>query len=139
MKLRSASLAFVIVSALAAAPVFSQGYIGQLGGNPYGNIQNPYDANSIENPYGQYGNPYSNLSATNPYATEAPQLYDQSGTFRGNLSSNQYDADSISNPYGRYGNPYSADSVNNPFGAGNPFLNDSPNNPYGSGWQIIGR
>jgi hypothetical protein len=67
-----------------------------------------------------------------------PRLYDQQGTYRGNLSTNQFDPDSTSNPYGRYGNPYSPDSLNNQFGAGNPYRSDSPTNPYGRGWRIEG-
>jgi hypothetical protein len=54
------------------------------------------------------------------------RLYDQQGTYRGNLSTNQYDPDSVSNPCGRFGNPYSPDSLNNQFGAGNPYRSDSP-------------
>jgi hypothetical protein len=32
-----------------------------------------------------------------------PQIFDQNGKYRGNLSVNPYDPNSISNPYGRYG------------------------------------
>jgi hypothetical protein len=53
--------------------------------NPYG-AGNPYAPNGLMNPYSQYGSPYSNKSWTNPYATQAPQIYDQSGNYRGNLS-----------------------------------------------------
>jgi hypothetical protein len=73
------------------------------------------------NPYSQYGSPYSNKSWTNPYATNPPQIYDQSGNYRGNLSANPYDPNSVANPNGRYGNPYSADSIRNPYGAGYPY------------------
>ena len=88
--------------------------------NPYG-AGSPYASNGLMNPYSQYGSPYSNKSWTNPYATNAPRLYDQSGTYLGRLSNNPYDPDSVANPYGRYGNPYSPNSLNNPYGAGNPY------------------
>lgn len=91
--------------------------------NPYG-AGSPYKSDGLMNPYSQYGSPYSNNSWTNPYATNAPQLYDQSGNYRGRLSTNPYDPDSTSNPYGRYGSPYSPDSINNPYGAGNPYSNN---------------
>ena len=85
------------------------------------------------------GAPYSNQSATNPFATDAPQLYDQEGNYRGRLSTNQYDPDSTSNPYGRYGSPLSPDSINNPFGAGNLYDPGSPTSLYGQSWSIEGR
>lgn len=88
--------------------------------NPYG-AGSPYKADGLMNPYSQYGSPYSNKSWTNPYTTEAPQLFDNQGNYRGRLSTNPYDPDSTSNPYGRYGSPYSPDSINNPYGAGNPY------------------
>ncbi len=92
--------------------------------NPYG-AGSPYKADGLMNPYSKYGSRYSNKSWTNPYATEAPQLYDHQGNYRGRLSSNPYDPDSTSNAFGRYGSTYSSDSINNPYGAGNPF-NPSP-------------
>lgn len=106
-------------------------------GNPFG-AGSAYNPNSINNPYGPYGSPYSNRSASNPYATDAPQLYDSDGNYRGRLSSNPYDPDSVSNPYGRYGSPYSPDSINNRFGAGNPYAPNSPTNPLGQGLRIQG-
>ena len=84
------------------------------------------------------GSPYSPNSATNPYATNAPQLYDGNGNYRGRLSTNPYDPDLVSNPYGRYGSRYSPDSINNPYGAGNPYSPTSPRNPYGSGLGVYG-
>lgn len=89
-------------------------------GNPYG-AGSPYKPDGLMNPYSRYGSPYSNDSWTNPYATNAPQLYDQGGAYRGRLSTNPYDPDSVANPYGRYGSRYSPDSINNPYGAGNPY------------------
>jgi hypothetical protein len=88
--------------------------------NPYG-AGSPYKPDGLMNPYSHYGSPYSNQSWTNPYATDAPQLFDSQGSYRGRLSTNPYDPDSVSNPYGRYGSPFSPDSINNPFGAGNPY------------------
>ena len=88
--------------------------------NPFG-AGSPYAPNGLMNPYSQYGSPYSNNSWTNPYATNPPQIYDQNGNYRGDLSTNQYDPNSISNPYGQYGSPYSPNSLNNPYGAGNPY------------------
>jgi hypothetical protein len=102
-------------SAFAACP-----YDYNCLNNPYG-AGSPYAPNGINNPYSDRGSPYSNNSANNPYATNAPRIYDQSGSYRGRLSSNPYDADSMSNPYGRYGSQYSPDSINNPYGAGNPY------------------
>ena len=75
--------------------------------NPFG-AGNPFSSNSVTNEFVRFGNPFSNQSATNPYATEAPQLYDQQGAYRGTLSTNQYDPDSVSNPY-------SPDSLHNQF------------------------
>jgi hypothetical protein len=92
--------------------------------NPYG-AGSPYAPNGLMNPYSQYGSPYSNNSWTNPLATNPPQIYDQNGVYRGNLSTNQFDPNSVSNPYGRYGSPYSPDSINNPYGAGNPYSNNT--------------
>ena len=141
MKLLLASLLVLIPFTVHAE------YLGNLSANefdaksiaiPFG-AGSPYSSNSVTNRFGIYGNPFSDQSATNPYATEAPQLYDQQGAYRGTLSTNQYDPDSVSNPYGRYGNPYSPDSLHNQFGAGNPYRSDSPNNPYGQGWRIGGR
>jgi len=91
--------------------------------NPY-SAGSPYKPDGLMNPYSQYGSPYSNKSWTNPYATDAPQIYDSQGNYRGKFSTNPYDPDSISNPYGRYGSPYSPDSINNPYGAGNPYSNE---------------
>ena len=88
--------------------------------NPYG-AGSPYKPDGLMNPYSQYGSPYSNKSWTNPYATNPPQILDQNGNYRGNLSTNEYDPNSVSNPYGRYGSEYSPDSINNPYGAGNPY------------------
>lgn len=103
--------------------------IGVLNGNPYdpNSISNPYGAGSaykpdgVNNPYGPNGSAYSATSATNPYASEPPKLFDASGNYRGELSTNPYRPDSVSNPYGEYGSPYSAKSINNPYGAGNPY------------------
>jgi hypothetical protein len=61
----------------------------------------------------------------------ASKLCDQSGNYRGSLSSNPFDPDSTSNPYRRYGSPYSPESINNPYGAGSPYRSDSPNNRSG--------
>jgi hypothetical protein len=137
----------LIVCMLLATTVgaFAQ-YLGNLSSNPYNpnSLSNPYGAgspynpNSINNPYGRYGSPYSPNSATNPYATNAPQLYDGNGNYRGRLSTNPYDPDSVSNHYGRYGSPYSPDSINNPYGAGNPYSTTSPRNPYGTGLGVYG-
>lgn len=107
-------------------------HLGALGVNRYhpDSLANPYGAGSryksdgLMNPYSQYGSRYSNKSWRNPYATEAPELYDSQGNYRGKLSSNPYDPDSTSNPYGRYGSKYSPDSINNPYGAGNPYSNE---------------
>ncbi len=141
-----AAVAVVAFLAATAGRALAQ-YLGQFStnpyapnstSNPYGIYGNPYSPNSIHNPDGIYGSPYSPRSVNNPYATQAPKLYDQSGDYRGRLSSNPYDPDSTSNPYGRYGSPYSPDSVNNPYGPGNPYRPDSPNNPLGSGWAIRG-
>ena len=88
--------------------------------NPYG-AGSPYKPDGLMNPYSQYGSPYSDKSWTNPYATNPPQIFDQNGDYRGNLSTNKYDPNSVSNPYGRYGSEYSPDSINNPYGAGNPY------------------
>jgi hypothetical protein len=132
--------------ALFASLISADEYLGQLSENPYnldstsnefGQYGSPYSSESINNPYGPYGSRFSNDSATNPHATNAPNLYDGDGNYRGKLSSNPYDPDSVSNPYGRYGNPYSSDSINNPYGAGNPYRSDSPTNPYGEGLSIF--
>jgi hypothetical protein len=70
-------------------------------------------------------------------ATDAPQLYDEEGNYRGKLSANPYDPESVSNPYGRYGSEHSAESINNPYGAGSKYRSDSPWNPYGVGMKIV--
>jgi len=103
--------------------------IGALGVNRYDpdSLANPYGAGSryksdgLMNPYSEYGSPYSNKWWRNPYATDAPELYDSQGNYRGTLSTNPFDPDSTSNPYGKYGSQYSPDSINNPYGAGNPY------------------
>lgn len=113
-------LAFSIALAFSTAAHAICPYDPNCLNNPYG-AGSPYKPDGLMNPYSQYGSPYSNDSWTNPYATNAPQLYDQGGNYRGRLSTNPYDPDSTSNPYGRYGSPYSPDSINNPYGAGNPY------------------
>lgn len=113
-----AALAFCLVfagTANAACP-----YDYNCLNNPYG-AGSPYAPNGLMNPYSQYGSPYSNKSWTNPYATNPPKIYDQSGRYMGDLSTNPYAPNSIGNPYGTYGNPYSPNSLNNPYGAGNPY------------------
>ena len=140
------AMAGFLTLTLSGLPAFGQEYLGNYSANPYNpnstsnpfGAGNPYNPNSITNPYGKYGNSYSSNSVTNPYATNTPKLFDQSGNYRGNLSSNPYDPNSTSNPYGRYGSPYSTDSINNPFGAGNPYSPSSPTNPYGTGLGIYG-
>jgi hypothetical protein len=84
--------------------------LGNLSVNPLGlnSAANPLGKgsslapNGVNNPLSQYGSPLSGTSATNPLATDAPNLYDQQGNYRGKLSANPYDPDSTSNPYGRY-------------------------------------
>lgn len=100
-----------------------------LTGNPLGQ-GNEYRPNSVKNPIGIYGSPYSPKSATNPYATNAPKLYDQSGNYRGRLSTNPYDPESISNPIGVYGSPFGSNSLMAP---------DSLKNPFGRGLIIMGQ
>ena len=125
---------------------FAENYLGQLSNNQFdsNSTSNQFGAgsefapNGINNQFSEYGSQFSNKSANNSFATEAPNLYDSDGNYRGKLSTNQHDPDSISNPHGRYGNPYSPDSINNPYGAGNPYKADSPNNSFGSGWSIWG-
>lgn len=137
----------VLVATASFNPAHAQGAdLGQLSSNPYApdatanpysSAGSPHSATSVRNPYGQYGSPYSNQSATNPNATDAPELYDEQGHYRGKLSTNPYDPESVSNPYGGYGSEYSADSINNPYGAGSEYRTDSPNNPYGVGMKIV--
>ena len=79
---------------------------------------NPYKSDGLMNRYSPYGSPYSNKSPINPYATDAPQLFDNLGNYKGRLSNNPYAPDSTSNPYVQYGNPYSPNSINNRYGAG---------------------
>lgn len=122
MRTRRWSVLLPVVLGLAlAAPAWAAcPYDPNCLSNPYG-AGSPYKADGLMNPYSRYGNPYSNQSWTNPYATDAPKLYDDTGTYRGQLSTNPNAPDSVSNPYGRYGNQYSPDSINNPYGAGNPY------------------
>ena len=137
---------FLVLLFLGSAPAWAED-LGELSTNPFNpaSTANPFGGgnlfspNSLTNPVSPYGSPFSNQSTTNPFATDAPQLYDQEGNYRGKLSTNQFDPDSMSNPYGRYGSPFSPDSINNPFGAGNPYNPSSPTNPYGRGLRIEGR
>lgn len=139
----------IIIAATAwlcagTAPVSAQHDLGRLSANPHApkSTANPasrFDPDSVTNPQGRYGSPESISSATHPYATDAPELYDGAGNYRGKLSANPYDPDSVANPYGRYGSPFSADSINNPYGAGNPYVRSSPHNPFGDGLRIIGK
>lgn len=105
-----------------AAPAVAQvcPYDPRCINNPFG-AGSPYAPNSVNNPFGKFGSPFSNQSARNPFATNPPKIVDQSGNYRGRLSTNPYLPDSTSNAFGRYGNPYSPDSINNPYGAGNPY------------------
>ena len=140
----TAMFLFIIFSGLTALHAED---LGNLSANLFGfdstanqfGAGSPFAPDGINNPYSLYGSPFSNQSATNPLATDAPRLYDQSGNYRGKLSTNPFYPDSTSNQFGRYGSPFSPDSLNNPYGAGSPFNADSPNNPYGSGWRIEGR
>lgn len=63
-----------------------------------------------------------------PYYGGGTPIYEQNGTYRGNINASPYEANSMNNPYGRYGSSYSPDSFNNPYGAGNPYRSA---NPYG--------
>ena len=107
----------IVIGLVLVSTAASAGEIGRFTVNPY-----VWPNQNTITPY-----PYSN----------APNLYDQQGNYRGRLSSDPYGQDSISNPYGRYGSRYSNESVNNPFGAGSRFKLDSPNNPFGKGWKIV--
>ena len=88
-------------------------YLGDLSANPYSpnstanpfGAGNPLSPNSLNNPIGPYGSPISPYSSSNPLATNPPQLFDQAGQYRGNLSANPLDPNSTSNPIGRYGSP----------------------------------
>jgi hypothetical protein len=136
---------FALVTTLVlAVPAEAQTSLGNLSSNPYapGSTSRPgaeHDPNSVANSFGRYGSPFGANSANNPTATDAPQLYDDAGRYRGKLSANPYDADSVANPYSRYGSRYSPDSVNNPYGAGNPYAPESPHNRFGTGLKIFGR
>jgi hypothetical protein len=127
-RLRRVTMRKVITATIAMAALFSVSgpvaaacpYDSNCLNNPYG-AGSRYKADGLMNPYSRYGSSHSNQSWTHPYATDAPRIYDQSGNYRGRLSTNRHDPDSVSNPYGRYGNKYSPDSINNPYGAGNPY------------------
>ncbi|MGE4064773.1 MAG: hypothetical protein AB7E79_15525 [Rhodospirillaceae bacterium] len=138
------TLILASVLALSTGVAAAQTYLGQFSANPHAPQSTAAPAqrfapDSVINPMGRYGRPTSAQSATNPFATDAPELYDSAGRYRGKLSANPYDPDSISNPYGRYGSRTSPDSVNNPYGAGNPYAPESPTNRFGAGLRIIGK
>ena len=118
----------VVFIILICTPINADEYLGKLSVNPYAE-----DSTS-----GVGVNNYRiKQSIENEFSTGGPRLYDDDGSFRGNLNGNSYDPDSISNPYGRYGSKYSSESLNNPYGAGSSYKSDSPTNPYGTGWTII--
>jgi len=138
----------LIFTLLAVSPsTFAHDYLGQYGVNSYlpSSTSNQYGAGSqyepisISNPYGKYGSDYSSESANNQFATDAPELYDSEGNYRGKLSENRYDPDSVSNTFGRFGSQFSPESINNEFGAGNKFNPDSPNNQFGYGLRVYGK
>jgi hypothetical protein len=76
----------IALSVTFSLPLYAQGnlsrnrYDPNSTANPYG-AGSPYDPNSINNPYGR--SEYSPDSANNPYATNAPELYDSEGSYRG--------------------------------------------------------
>ena len=126
MKILTAAVLLVLIVSTTA---FAQRPLGDLRANPYhrNSLSNPYGAgspyktNGLLNPYSKNGSPYSNRSWRNPYATNAPQIYDSYGRYRGRLSTNRYAPDSTSNRYSRYGSRYSPDSINNRYGLGSPY------------------
>lgn len=109
----------------------SYGYGFNSSSAPYRVVYGGFGVDNLglRNRVSPYGSDVSPYSWRNDLATQAPKIYDSTGTYRGRLSTNELDPDSISNPLGRYGSEISPESINNPLSFGTEELYVVPDGP----------